>query len=132
MYKQILFMGIYSALIGILFLKTNIFQQLIRNDYKYIMTAYFALFIFMGIFNALNARTPRLNIFANILKNKIFIIIFTIIFIIQIYLIYYGKDLFRTYGLTLNEFIYILLLSLSVIPINFLIKKHSKERINNI
>ena len=124
MYKQILFMGFYTALIGILFLKLDLFQLPIRNDYKYIMTAYFALFIFMGIFNAMNARTSRLNILANILKNKVFIVI-------QLYLIYYGKDLFRTYGLTKIELIYILLLSLTVIPVNFIIKKYSKKRLEN-
>ena len=132
MYKQILFMGMYSAVVGILFLKLPLFRFLIRNEEKYILTAYFALFIFMGIFNAFNARTPRLNIFANILKNKVFIVIFSIILIIQIYLIYYGKDLFRTYGLTFNELVFVILVSISVIPINFFIKLKSKKRLESI
>lgn len=132
MYKQILSMGIYSAIISILFLKVPIFRLFIRNDERYVLTAYFALFVFMGIFNALNARTTRLNIFAYLSKNKAFIIIFSLILIIQIYLIYYGKDLFRTYGLNISEFIYIILLSLSVIPINLILKHKSKKRIESI
>ena len=129
MYKQILYMGLYCALISILFLKVPAFRLFIRNDEKYIMSAYFALFIFMGIFNAMNARTNRINFLANISKNKVFIIIFSIISIFQIYLIYYGKDLFRTYGLTMYELVYILILSLTVIPVNMVIKIKSKKRL---
>lgn len=132
MYKQIFFMGVYSAIISILFLKVPLIRFVIRNNSKYIMTAYFALFVFMGIFNALSARTTRINIFAYLLKNKVFIIIFSLISIIQIYLIYYGKDLFRTYGLNISELIYVLLLSLSVIPVNILLKIKCKKRFENI
>ena len=132
MYKQIIFMGIYSALVSILFLKVPLFRLFIRNDNKIIMTAYFSLFVFMGIFNAFNARTIRINIFSNISKNTVFIVIFSLIIVIQIYLIYFGKDLFRTYGLYYYELIYILVLSLTVIPFNILLKYKSKKRFENI
>ena len=122
MYQELLITGLYSALLCLLFLKVPLLNIIIRQDNKYIMTSFFALFIFIGIFNALNARTDRINLFSNILKNKTFIVIFTLILIIQIYLIYYGKDLFRTYGLRLYELIYILLLSLTVIPIDIIRK----------
>ena len=132
MYKQILFMGLYSAIISILFLKVPLFRFIIRDNEKYVMTAYFALFVFMGIFNAMNARTHRLNIFAHLSKNKVFIMIFSLISIIQIYLIYYGKDIFRTYGLTVQELLYVLLIAITVIPVNFLIKLKSKKRLESI
>lgn len=122
MYSQIIFTGLYSAILCILFLKLPIFKLLIRNDYNHFMTAYFALFIFIGIFNAFNARTERLNIFSNILKNKVFILIFLFISIVQIFLIYNGHELFRTYGLTLFELLFVIILALSVIPIDFLRK----------
>ena len=128
MIKQILSMGIYSALISLLFLKCNIFRLFISDNIKSIMTSYFALFVFMGIFNALNSRTTRINIFANIFRNKVFIIVFLLIFIIQLYLIYYGSDLFRTYGLTIEELIYVIILSLSVIPVNILFKLRYKNK----
>lgn len=128
MYSQIIFTGLYSALLCILFLKLPIFKLFIRSDYKHFMTAYFALFIFIGIFNAFNARTERLNIFSNILKNKVFIIIFLFISIVQIFLIYNGHELFRTYGLTLFELIFVIILALSVIPIDFLRKIILKKK----
>ena len=130
MYSEIIWTSCYSALLCILFLKLPIVKKLIRPDVnnKYLMTAYFALFIFLGIFNAFNARTERLNILANLYKNKVFIIIFTIIFGVQIYLIYYGGNLFRTYGLTYKELLLTLFLALSVFPVDFLRKYLLKKR----
>lgn len=130
MYNQIIITGLYSSLICILFLKLPIFKSFIRigNNNKYLLTAYFALFIFIGIFNAFNARTDRINIFANLRKNKIFIIIFGLIFIVQLYLIYFGGSLFRTYGINMLEFIIVLLLSLTVIPFDMIRKYFFKYK----
>ncbi len=130
MYKEILFTGSYSALLCILFLKLPIFKTIIRTGayYEYLMTAYFALFIFIGVFNAFNARTERLNIFADIRKNKIFILTILFIVIVQLYLIYHGGDLFRTYGLTLKELALVLFLSATVIPVDLLRKVYIRKK----
>ena len=134
MYNEIILTAIYSSLLCILFLKLPIVREYFRtnNNNKYLMTAYFAMFIFIGIFNSFNARTYRINIFSNILKNKIYLIIISFIIIVQIYLIYFGGDLFRTYGLTAKEFLIILLISLSVWPVDgirkIILKKLNLER----
>ncbi len=128
MYSQIIINSIYSALLCILFLKLPIIKDIVRSDYKHFMTSYFALFIFIGIFNAFNARTERLNILSNILKNKVFIIIFTFIIIAQIFLIYNGNDLFRTYGMTAFELLFVVALAFTVIPIDFLRKVILKKK----
>ncbi len=134
MYNEIILTAIYSSLLCILFLKLPIVHEYFRtnNNNKYLMTAYFAMFIFIGIFNSFNARTYRINIFSNILKNKIYLIIISLIIIVQIYLIYFGGDLFRTYGLTAKEFLIILLISLSVWPVDgirkMILKKLNLER----
>ncbi|MBE6140934.1 MAG: calcium-translocating P-type ATPase, PMCA-type [Firmicutes bacterium] len=133
MFSQIIWTGTYNALLCILFLKLPLFKNLIRYslDNKYLMTAYFAMFIFLGIFNAFNARTERINIFANLKHNKVFILIFTFIFIAQIYIIYNGGDLFRTYGLTFQELILVLFLALTVFPIDIIRKiMLKKNKIN--
>ncbi len=124
MIGEVLFTGLYSALLCILFLKLPLVREFIRvgEDYKYLMTAYFALFIFIGIFNAFNARSERINILANLSKNKVFIAIILFIVSVQIYLIYHGGDLFRTYGLKANEFFIVLLLAATVFPIDFIRK----------
>jgi len=124
MYGEIIFTGIYSAILCILFLKAPIFKALIRYDSNnnYLMTAYFALFIFIGIFNSFNARSERINILANITKNKVFIFTIAFIVIVQVYLIYFGGSLFRTYGLTAKEFALVLVLAFSVIPLDWIRK----------
>lgn len=122
MYQAILLTGLYSSLILILFLKLPIFHKYIRPQSEYYMTAFFSLFIFSSIFNAFNARTTRINIFSGLEKNKIFMIIMTFIFIAQLYLIYFGGSLFRTFGLTIQELIFVLLLAITVIPFDILRK----------
>ena len=91
-----------------------------------------AYLFFIDIFNSLNARTERINIFANIFKSKCFIIIVTFIAIVQILLIYFGGNLFRTIGLSFKELEVMILLASSVIPIDFLrkivIKRYYKNK----
>lgn len=129
MIGEVLFTGLYSALLCILFLKLPLVREFIRvgDNYKYLMTAYFALFIFIGIFNSFNARSERLNIFANLRLNKVFIIIVLFICTVQIYLIYHGGDLFRTYGLKAKELFIVIILAMTVIPIDFLRKTYLRH-----
>ena len=124
MINQIFITGIYSSILCILFLKLPFVKNLFRSDIndKYLYTAFFGLFIFIDIFNSLNARTNRLNLFANIFKNKVFIVIMLFIVLVQIFLIYYGGNVFRTSGLTLFEFEIMILFAITVIPIDWIRK----------
>lgn len=124
MLNEIGLTGIYSSLICILFLKLPFIRNLFRPDIndKYLYTAFFGLFIFIDIFNSFNARTHRINILANILKNKVFIFIMAFIVIVQVLLIYYGGSVFRTSGLTLFEFEIMILFAFSVIPFDWMRK----------
>ena len=122
MFSEIFFTGIYSFLLCIFFLKSNIILNIYRNNYSYLMSAFFGLFIFIDIFNSLNARTERINIFANILKNKFYIIIVIFIIVMQLLMIYYGGNTFRTIGLNLKELEIMILLSSTVIPVDILRK----------
>lgn len=130
MYSEIIFTGIYSALLCILFLKLPLFKTIIRTgeNYNYLMTAYFALFIFIGVCNAFNARSERMNLFSNLKQNKIFIFIILFIVMVQLYLIYHGGSLFRTYGLTFKELLLVILLSLTVIPIDLMRKIYIRKK----
>lgn len=92
------------------------------------MTGFFGLFIFLSLMNAFNARTSRINILANILKNKIFLFIIVFVTFIQIFLIYYGGTLFRTTGLSFFELVLIIILSFIIIPIDWLRKYFFKKK----
>lgn len=116
--------GLYSSILCLLFLKVPFLNNIIRssNNNEYLLTAYFTLFVFLGIFNSFNARTRRINILSNIKSNKPFIIIIAFIIVVQLYIIYNGGSVFRTYGLTLVELFYIIFLSSTIIPIDWLKK----------
>lgn len=130
MFNQIFVTGCYSALLCLAFLKLPFLHSFFRSDshQTYLMTAFFGLFIFIDIFNAFNARTHRLNLFAHLKENKVFIVIMLFIVIVQILLIYYGGSMFRTAGLTTNEFIVMILLSSTVIPVDWVRKFILRKR----
>lgn len=134
MLNQIFLTGLYSSVLCILFLKLPFIKGLFRNDIndKYLYTAFFGLFIFIDIFNSLNARTNRINLFTNILKNKVFIFIMAFIVLVQILLIYYGGNVFRTSGLTSLEFEIMLLFAFTVIPFDLIRKIFLKKKGKNI
>lgn len=72
-------------------------------DDIYLLTAFFALFIFMSVCNCFGARTDRLRLFAGIGKNPGFIGIMLAITIIQIAFVYLGGAVLRTAPLTPAE-----------------------------
>ena len=119
MFNQIMVTGLFSAGLCIFFLKSNLTNSIFRDN---ILTAFFGLIIFISILNSFSARTYRLNILANIFKNKVFIGVITFVFGMQIYLIYNGGELFRTSGLSLYEFLVMFMFSLLVIPVDFIRK----------
>lgn len=119
MFNQILTTGLYSSILCIFFLKSSFINEIFGDD---LMTAFFGLIIFISIFNSFSARTHRLNILGNITKNKVFIGIISFVVCIQIVLIYKGGELFRTSGLTIDEFIIMMMFALTVIPVDFIRK----------
>lgn len=128
MYSQIIFLGIISSLLCVIFLKVPFILHFVRSDNHSFMTAYFALFIFIGIFNSYNARSERLNIFSNLLKNKVFILISIFIITVQIIIIYKGGELFRTFGLHINELLFVVVMALIVLPADFIRKLILKKK----
>lgn len=126
MLNEILITGVYTTILCILFLKLPIIRAQFINHSSF-MTAFFGLFIFSGIFNCFNARTKRINILAYLTKNHMFMAIIAFITIVQILMMYYGGSMFRTVPLSLYEFIIMLLLSFTVIPIDIVRKMVLKK-----
>jgi calcium-translocating P-type ATPase len=129
MVGQILFTGIYSMLLCLVFLATEGFG-VIRSaaDGRYLLTAFFGLFMFMAIFNAFNARTHRLNLLNHLAKNKLFIAVMGLIAVIQMLMLYIGGELFRTAPLSPQEMALIMMLAVSVLPIDCLRKAYLRWR----
>ena len=131
MISEILITGFYTTILFVFFLKVPFVKNLFSSNEAF-MTAFFGLFIFAGLFNSFNAHTSRINILAHVLKNKMFIIIMIFIVIVQVILMYYGGQMFRTVPLTLKEFMIMILFSITVVPVDIIrkimCKKYGKKR----
>lgn len=128
---EIAITGLYTTILCILFLKLPFIKELFASD-KSFMTAFFGLFIFAGIFNCFNAHTSRINIFAHLLKNKIFILVISFIIIVQVVLMYYAGTMFRTIPLSIKEFVIMLAFAFTVVPVDIIRKIICKKQGKNI
>jgi calcium-translocating P-type ATPase len=88
----------------------------------YLLTGYFAFFIFAAVFNAFNARTDRFNIFDNIMRNKGFLQVIGLIVVVQVAMTYFGGAILNSYGLNLMEWGIVLGLAVLIIPVDLLRK----------
>lgn len=124
MLNQILCTGCFTIALCALFLSWKTIKTLFRYsvDPIYWMTAFFALFIFCGIFNSFNARTHRLNLLAHLEKNPAFVTIMSLVTVVQVLLIYFGGHLFRTAGLLTHEWLWVLIMAALVIPFDWIRK----------
>lgn len=121
MIRQILITGSFTLLICIMYLKGFLLRNRFDSSFENIefLTGFYALFIFIGLFNCINTRSERLWIFHGILKNHPFLLIISAIAIIQIWIIYYGGTLFRSTPLSIGQFVSIISLAFTVIPFDF-------------
>lgn len=103
--SHVLFNGAFTLSLLILFLIHPYFSAFysVNRGSTALLTAFYALFIFAGLFNCLSARCERLWLFSNIGKNRLFIAVMLLISTIQLVIIYCGGELFRSTPLTARE-----------------------------
>lgn len=130
MINEILSSGLYSLVLCIIFLKLPIIKSLFVDN-NHFMTSFFCLFIFLATFNAFNARTHRLNIFAHLSENKIFLLIILFIIIVQISITYSGITIFQTTRINIKELLITIVLSFSIIPLDIIRKIITKKAKHN-
>lgn len=130
MVEQILFMGCFMISMCLFFMISPAIKSFYHADYtpSCYLTAFFTLFIFSGIAGSFNARTHRLNLLSHLKKNPAFIGIMSLVSIVQLLLIYYGGNLFRTGGLSPRELLATLALASLVIPADLLRKVWIRSR----
>ena len=119
---RILLTASYTVALCLFFLKAPVMRTVFPGDELRTLTILFALFVFCGIFNSFNARTERLNPFANLGKNKPFLLIMTAVAAVQLALIYFGGETFRTVPLIPEEIGKTALLASTVIPADALLR----------
>lgn len=127
MMGQIICTGLYTLLLSVFFLKNRFLREYFGGDDVYFLTAFFAMFIFCGIFNSFNARTPDANILSHIAGNKAFILIMSLVAAVQLLIIYFGGEVFRCEPLSAHHLGVTALIAATVIPADILRKiLHSK------
>lgn len=88
----------------------------------YEKTFMFAFFIYSIIFNSLNTRSERFNLFEHIGENKNFMLVMGAIFIMQTIIIEIGGEVFGTTVLSVKALLVSMLLALLVIPVDLVRK----------
>lgn len=129
MIRRIVCMGAYTIGLCLVFLKAPAFKKLFcfEESSAHFYTAFFALFVFSGIFNGFNARTERINLLGHLKNNKMFVLFSFLVVAVQLFLVYFGGSVFRCAGLTPRELLVTLLLSFTVIPVDLIRKAVSRK-----
>ena len=130
MWSSILINGVFIALISILFLTSDLIRELFSGGHELgskaaqdkFLTAFFAFFVFIQVFNTFNARTQGLNLLEYLLDNRLFSIIIPSIMAIQVFFITFGGEVLRTVGLSISEWTAVLLMAIVIIPVDLLRK----------
>ena len=86
------------------------------------LTAFFAFFIFAGVFNCFNARTDSLDMTRGLGRNRAFVIIMMAVLALQIGFVYLGGSVLRTVPLSLGELWFTMSLALLVFPADIIRK----------
>lgn len=124
MINQIAVLGAFTVGVCIAFLKLPSITSHFRGGENGIhhLTAFFAMFIFAGVFNCFNARTDSLDIYSGIGKNKAFISVMSAVLVIQIAFVYLGGSVLRTVPLSFAELLCAVAPALLVFPADFIRK----------
>ena len=136
MWSEIIVGSLWIFGLSLVFIFTPFIKNMFRpsNGNIYHLTGYFAFFIFASVFNAFNARTEEINLFKNIFVNKGFLRVLLLITAMQILLTYVGGVIFCCYGLTIEEWLVVIIMAISIIPIDLLrkliIRKINKNKTN--
>lgn len=92
------------------------------NPGLYEKTFMFAFFIYSIIFNSLNTRSERFNLFEHIGENKNFMLVMGAIFIMQTVIIQIGGEVFGTTVLSVKALLVSMLLAVLIIPVDLIRK----------
>lgn len=130
MWSGILVGSIWTFILSMIILLAPQMKYLFRIDVenKYLLTGYFTFFVFISVFNAFNARTEEINLMDNLFENKGFLKVIFIIIIIQVMMVYLGGAILRSYGLTLSEWLIVLGMAVTIIPVDIIRKMIFKEK----
>ena len=129
MISKIMINGAFTVLLCLGFIIFPSFNKSFTTDNGEVkfLSGFFCLFVFCGIVNSFTARSVRLNLFNGLSKNKYFIVIMGVVAFVQLMMLYFGSEVFRTTPLDLSELFTLVMISLLIIPMDFLRKLFFKK-----
>lgn len=92
------------------------------NVVTYHKTLMFAFFLFSVLFNSLNTRSEKYNLFEHIGENKRFAYILCALFVMQIVIVQFGGSIFGTTTLSIEALLTTLALGFLIIPVDMVRK----------
>ncbi len=119
--KKIVALGTFSLSFFAVFMASGAIRARFGGG-TYYLTVFFSLFVFFGIANAVCARCERINVLAGMMKNAPFVLIMGAVAAIQLLLIRFGGELFRTVPISRGDLLLTAALSASVFPADFITK----------
>lgn len=105
-------------------------QDFITNgtgNFEMVTTFTFTVFIYAVIFNSLNTRSNGFNVFEHISENKKFSIVMISIAVVQTLIIQFGGKVFSTVPMDIHHYIVALLITVLIIPADFIRKALTKK-----
>ena len=115
--------GVFITIICQFILNNEYIHKLIgTTDSEVIRSFMFSTFILAVIWNSFNARTESYNLFEKITKNKGFIMVMSGVTLMQIIIIQFGGAMFGTTPLSLKNWIFAIVISFLIIPIDLIRK----------
>jgi len=120
--------SVFITLVSILILKdvggltSRLIPEGCANPEMYIKTFMFAFFIYSIIFNSLNTRSEKANLFEHLGENKRFVLVMGSIFILQTLIIEFGGAVFETVMLDPKTLLVSMGLGLLIIPVDLIRK----------
>jgi len=124
MLGKILWNGFMTLLLCMCFMSLDYIKNALGFAENPLMfySAFFSLFVFLGIMQFFNARTERINLFANLKKNRSFMSITALVMTVQLLMVFFGGTLFRTTPLSLHILLGLLAMSFAVVPLDVIRK----------
>ena len=124
MWNQIVICAGWIAFLCFAFLRVPVIHgAFMGRGEGYMLTGFFALFMMTAIFMGFCARTASTNLFSHILGNKGFLVIMGSVAVAQTVIVYIGGGLFRTSGLDVQDFLLVVAMAATIIPVDIIRKK---------
>ena len=122
--SSILVGGVFITIICLGILKNifGVYNLIGSTDMDIVRTFMFSTFIMAIIWNSLNARTESMNLFEHITENHNFILVMSVVAVIQVLIIQFGGKVFGTTPLTIGNWLAVILIAFMIIPIDLIRK----------